>query len=145
MVDRTAEAGSLPSRGSRSCWWEAKSMRGPLRARGSGAGTVGERPVRRGGRAGGMRPGAPCKRRSPVKGAPNVVRSAGRGAWSGRATGEGGKVPGGGARVQVRSGHRVVYDVNAAHAVRLLHVAGVLPFAPDRDTRLDVGLIKVQA
>ena len=30
-------------------------------------------------------------------------------------------------------------------AVRSIHVAGTLRFAPDRDTRLDVGLIKIQA
>src|SRR5205823_4366603 len=30
-------------------------------------------------------------------------------------------------------------------AIRAIHVAGTLRFAPDRDTRLDVGLIKIQA
>ncbi len=73
-----------------------------------------------------------------------VVRSAKSGAWSDPATWEGGAVPAAGAKVQVRTGHAVVYDVVSDKAIRLLHVAGTLTFARDRDTRLDVGLIKVQ-
>lgn len=76
--------------------------------------------------------------------AENLIRSAGNGAWSDPATWEGGKVPGRLARVQVRSGHRVVYDVAAEVPLRMIHVAGTLTFAPDRDTRLEVGLIKIQ-
>src|SRR5208282_1442910 len=73
-----------------------------------------------------------------------LIRSARSGPWSAGSTWEGGKVPCTGARVQVVEGHRVVYDVNSAEAIRLLHVAGTLSFAQDRDTRLDVGLLKVQ-
>jgi hypothetical protein len=72
------------------------------------------------------------------------VRSAQSGPWSAAATWEGGKVPGAGANVQVRAGHKVVYDINAEQAVRVVHVAGTLAFAHDRDTRLDVGVIKIQ-
>ena len=39
---------------------------------------------------------------------------------------------------------RVTYDVRSDVVVRSIHVAGTLTFAPDRDTRLDVGLIKIQ-
>ena len=53
-------------------------------------------------------------------------------------------VPGGGARVQVREGHTVVYDVKSEQPIRLVHVAGTLTFARDKDTQLDVGLIKIQ-
>src|SRR5581483_3452028 len=67
------------------------------------------------------------------------------GAWSTPDTWEGGKVPGAGARVQVRNGHAVVYDVSSDQVIRSIHVAGTLSFAHDRDTRLDVGLIKIQA
>jgi hypothetical protein len=74
----------------------------------------------------------------------DVIRSAKSGAWSDAATWEGGKVPGAGARVQVRAGHAVVYDLVSDQAIRVLHVAGKLSFARDRDTRLDVGLVKVQ-
>src|SRR5258708_7770587 len=41
-----------------------------------------------------------------------LIRSAGSGLWSEAGTWEGGKVPDKGARVQVRTGHRVVYDLS---------------------------------
>jgi hypothetical protein len=75
---------------------------------------------------------------------PPLVRSARSGPWSAPATWEGGKVPTAGARVQVRSGHTVTYDVQADQVIRSIHVAGTLTFARDRDTRLDVGLIRIQ-
>ena len=34
--------------------------------------------------------------------------------------------------------------MSSDQAIRSIHVAGTLAFAPDRDTRLDVGLIKIQ-
>ena len=76
--------------------------------------------------------------------AAELIRSAKSGPWSDKATWEGGAVPGAGARVQIRAAHAVTYDVVSDQAIRLIHVAGVLEFARDRDTRLDVGLIKVQ-
>jgi hypothetical protein len=76
--------------------------------------------------------------------APAIVRTARSGAWSAPATWEGGKVPSGNVRVLIREGHQVVYDLQATEPVRSLTISGVLSFAPDRDTRLDVGLIKIQ-
>jgi hypothetical protein len=76
---------------------------------------------------------------------PAVLRSARSGPWSAPTTWEGGKVPGGGSRVLIRAGHRVVFDVLTEDALRAINVAGTLTFATDRDTRLDVGLIKIQA
>jgi hypothetical protein len=73
-----------------------------------------------------------------------LIRSARNGPWSAPATWEGGQVPAAGARVQVRQGHAVVYDVKSEQPIRSIHVAGILTFAPDRDTRLDVGLLKIQ-
>jgi hypothetical protein len=73
-----------------------------------------------------------------------IIRSARSGRWSAATTWEGGKVPTAGARVQIRSGHRVEYDVKSDQVIRSIHVAGTLTFARDRDTRLDVGLIKIQ-
>src|SRR5262249_90120 len=70
-----------------------------------------------------------------------VLRWAGSGPWSAATTWEGGKVPGAGARVLIRTGHRVVYDVQSDVVIRAVNVAGTLSFAADRDTRLDVGLI----
>src|SRR5262249_20428237 len=75
----------------------------------------------------------------------DVGRSATRGPGSAPAPGGGGKLPAAGARVQVRPDHAVVYDLSEGPAVRLIHVAGTLTFARDRNTRLDVGLIKIQA
>ena len=75
---------------------------------------------------------------------PPPIRSAQDGPWSAEATWEGGTVPGAGARVQIRGGHRVIYDQESDTTIRSIHVAGTLEFARDRDTRLDVGLIKVQ-
>jgi hypothetical protein len=74
----------------------------------------------------------------------SFVCSARSGAWSAAATWDGGKVPATGARVRVRRGHIVTYDVISNQAIRMIHVAGTLRFAPDRDTRLDVGLILLQ-
>jgi hypothetical protein len=73
-----------------------------------------------------------------------LIRSAQSGPWSATTTWEGGKVPDAGARVQVRPGHTVLYDVESDRAIRFLHIAGTLTFARDRNTRLDVGLIKIQ-
>lgn len=74
-----------------------------------------------------------------------VIRSAQSGPWSATATWEGGKVPGTGARVLVREGHKIVYDLKSEQVLRAINVAGTLSFAHDKDTRLDVGLIKIQA
>ncbi len=76
--------------------------------------------------------------------APVLIRSAQSGPWSAPATWEGGKVPAAGVKVLVREGHTVVYDVRSEQAIRSLHIGGVLTFATDKDTRLDVGLIKIQ-
>jgi hypothetical protein len=74
-----------------------------------------------------------------------LIRSVTDGRWSDGATWEGGRVPGIGARVQVRAGHVVTFDTRTEGPIRSIHVAGTLRVDPDRDTRLDVGLIKIQA
>jgi hypothetical protein len=56
-----------------------------------------------------------------------------------------GRVPASGDTVLIRQGDTVVYDVASAHVIRAVHVEGTLTFADDRDTRLDVGLIKIQS
>jgi hypothetical protein len=73
-----------------------------------------------------------------------LVKSARSGRWSDPATWEGGRAPGALMGVQVRSGHSVLYDVRSESPIRSIHVAGTLRFDPDCDTRLDVGLIKIQ-
>jgi len=74
-----------------------------------------------------------------------IIRSTGSGAWSAAATWEDGKIPVAGDRVQIRKGHDVLYDVSSDAAIRAIQVAGALRFATDRDTRLDVGLIRIEA
>jgi G8 domain len=73
-----------------------------------------------------------------------LIRSAKSGAWSAPTTWEGGKVPGAGARVQIREGHIVIYDAKSEQVIRFIHVAGTLSFASNLDTLLNVGLIKIQ-
>ncbi len=70
------------------------------------------------------------------------ARSAKSGAWSDAAT-WGGRAPKAGARVQVRAGHVVTYDVESAEALRMIHVAGTLTFSRTKNTRLEVGLVRV--
>lgn len=53
-------------------------------------------------------------------------------------------MPPAGARIQIREGHTITYDLNSDQVFRSIHVAGTLTFARDRSTRLDVGLIKIQ-
>jgi len=75
---------------------------------------------------------------------PTIIRSAQSGPWSASETWAGGKVPAAGASVQVRAGHAVTYDLKSEQALRAVFIAGTLSFAHDRDTQLNVGLIKIQ-
>ena len=76
-----------------------------------------------------------------------VVRSARSGPWSAAATWDGGKVPSHGVKVQIRAGHAVTYDVEADDktVIRSVFVVGELKFATDKNTRLNVGLLKIEA
>ena len=75
---------------------------------------------------------------------PLVIKSTKSGPWSAASTWEGGAVPGAGARVLIREGHTITYDLKSDAVVRAINVAGTLTFAPDKDTVLNVGLIKIQ-
>jgi hypothetical protein len=72
-----------------------------------------------------------------------LVRSAASGPWSSPATWEGGKVPAAGNIVQIREGHTVLYDVESDQVLRSVHIHGTLTFAHDRNTRLEVGLLRI--
>lgn len=74
----------------------------------------------------------------------DVEPTARSGPWSSPETWKSGKVPAAGAKVLVREGHRVVYDVQSDDVIRCINIAGELVFARDRDTLLNVGLVKVQ-
>src|SRR4051812_31718110 len=77
--------------------------------------------------------------------ADDVIRSAKSGSWLAPDTWSTGKVPGSGARVHVLAGHTVTYDAAEDDVIRAINIAGTLSFARDRDTRLNVGLIKIEA
>ncbi len=76
---------------------------------------------------------------------PPVIYSAKSGSWSAATTWEGSAVPGAGARVLIREGHRIDYDLKSDAVIRGLNIAGTLNFDPNRDAVLNVGLIKIQS
>src|SRR5206468_5446275 len=71
------------------------------------------------------------------------VHSAKSGNWSDVKTWAEARLPRAGERVQIREGHRVVYDVESDQPIRMIHVAGTLSFSRDRSTTLDVGLLRI--
>ncbi|MGC4003781.1 MAG: G8 domain-containing protein [Pirellulales bacterium] len=72
-----------------------------------------------------------------------AIRSIASGDWSAGSTWDLNRVPRQGDRVLIREGHRVRYDVESKDVVRMIQIAGSLEFAADRDTLLNVGLIKI--
>ncbi len=70
------------------------------------------------------------------------VRSVKSGMWSNAATWSG-HVPQAGERVQVRAGDVVTYDMESDAALRMIHVAGTLTFSREKNTRLEVGLLRI--
>ena len=71
------------------------------------------------------------------------ARTAASGRWSDPQTWLDQRAPRAGDFVQIRAGHQVEYDVDSSEALRMVHVAGHLNFARTRDTRLEVGLLKI--
>jgi hypothetical protein len=74
----------------------------------------------------------------------SVVRSARNGFWSEAQTWDGEKVPGAGSKVLIKVGHTVTYDGKSTDVIRGITVAGTLAFATDKDTDLNVGLIRIE-
>ncbi|MDB5390226.1 MAG: hypothetical protein JWM11_5872, partial [Planctomycetaceae bacterium] len=73
------------------------------------------------------------------------TRTVQSGPWSAASTWDGGKIPAAGARVHIRTGHAVTYDIKSDVPIRAVCVAGRLSFAADRDTQLNVGILKIEA
>ena len=73
-----------------------------------------------------------------------VIHSAQSGPWSSAETWQGGKVPGAGAQVLIQRDHQIVYDVDSKDVIRGIQISGTLKFASDRNTRLEVGLIRIE-
>jgi hypothetical protein len=74
-----------------------------------------------------------------------TIRSVKNGAWSAPDTWDGKRLPREGDRVLIGRKTRVVYDVDSGAAIRYLQVAGVLSFARDRNTTLNVGVVSIPA
>ncbi|MFT4551058.1 MAG: hypothetical protein ACI9UA_002842 [Pseudoalteromonas tetraodonis] len=74
---------------------------------------------------------------------PFTLESTGDGAWSEAQSWQPTRTPKTGDKVRVRAGHRIVYDVSSDALIPLLHVEGALVFARDRDTELNVAVLKV--
>ena len=72
------------------------------------------------------------------------LRSVTDGNWSDAKTWNPARVPRANDRVLVSRGTRVVYDAKSDDVIRLIQVVGTLAFARDRDTLLNVGVLKVQ-
>jgi hypothetical protein len=85
-----------------------------------------------------------CLFASPAFAADPVIKSAKSGPWSAADSWEGKAVPAAGSRVLIRAGHRITYDVKGDAVIRGIAVSGTLAFDPEKDTELNVGLIKIQ-
>ncbi len=72
------------------------------------------------------------------------LRSTRDGNWSDPKTWTPARLPKAGDRILVARGTKVVYDVADKAVIRLVQVVGSLTFARDRNTELNVGLLKVQ-
>jgi hypothetical protein len=71
------------------------------------------------------------------------VRSAASGRWSDAATWQPARPPRDGDRVLIQPGHTVIYDAADDAVIRSIAVGGILSFARDRDTELNVGLVTI--
>lgn len=72
------------------------------------------------------------------------VRSVKDGRWSDPAVWQPARVPTKGDRVLISRNTFVEYDAHSQDVIRLVQVVGTLSFSRDRDTLLNVGLLKVQ-
>ncbi len=73
-----------------------------------------------------------------------VIKSAKSGDWSSTETWTDGKVPTTHSQVLIQRGHVVRYDVESSDVIRGIQISGELRFAEDRNTRLDVGIIRIE-
>jgi len=73
-----------------------------------------------------------------------TVRSVASGDWSNPKIWKPARVPLEGDRVLISRGDEITYDAKSDKVIRLVQVTGTLRFARDRDTELNVGVLKVQ-
>src|SRR5262245_36154057 len=74
-----------------------------------------------------------------------TLRSVKSGPWSAPGTWDANRVPREGDRVLIRRKTTVLYDADSPAVIRYVQVAGVLSFARDRSTTLNVAVITIQA
>src|SRR5688572_13460201 len=74
-----------------------------------------------------------------------TLRSVKSGPWSAPDTWDAKRVPKEGDRVLIGRKTRVLFDADSPAVIRYVQVAGVLSFARDRSTTLNVGVITIQA
>jgi hypothetical protein len=72
------------------------------------------------------------------------IQSARDGNWSNPTTWKPARVPKSGDRVLISRGTKVTFDSKSKDVIRLLQIVGTLTFARDRDTELNVAVVKVQ-
>ena len=72
-----------------------------------------------------------------------TLQSTGDGLWSDAASWETGRCPKAGDKVLICAGHAIVYDVKSSEVLPLIHVEGSLVFSRDKDTELNVAVLKV--
>jgi hypothetical protein len=72
------------------------------------------------------------------------IQSTASGNWSNPKTWTPPRVPKTGDRVLISRGTKVTYDAKNKEVIRLLQIVGTLTFARDRDTELNVAVLKVQ-
>jgi hypothetical protein len=73
-----------------------------------------------------------------------TIHSTRSGRWSHPATWQPARIPKQGDRVRISRGTRVVYDAESKDVLRLVQVVGTLMFVRDRNTELNVAVLKVQ-
>lgn len=73
-----------------------------------------------------------------------IARAIRSGNWSDVGSWESGHLPKSGDNVLITAGIQIRYDVNSAEVIRVLKIAGILDFATDRNTELNVGLIRIE-
>lgn len=74
-----------------------------------------------------------------------IIRSVRDGLWSAAETWDADRAPAAGDRVVICAGHDVIYDVASDAVIRGICISGTLRFPSDRDTLLNVGLIRIEA
>ena len=74
----------------------------------------------------------------------DVIKSTGSGNWSSPDVWSTGAVPQAQSKVLIQRGHSIRYDIESSEVIRGIQISGELLFARDRNTRLEVGLLRVE-